>query len=269
MKKSLMLILTVLLAVYLLVCGLFFFLQEQFLFFPEKLDKSYQFNFGQKLEEVNVTMTDGISLHGLLFKAEDSRGLIFYLHGNAGSLRLWGEVAKTYTDLRYDVFVLDYRGYGKSEGFINGQKQLFNDTQTVYDELKKNYSEDKIIILGYSIGTGPASKIAATNNPKLLLLQAPFYNLKDLIKNIFPLFPGFVLKYKLETNRYIKECSMPVVVFHGNQDEVIYHGSSLKLKEHFKTQDTLILLNRQGHNGMTYNQDYTSALEGILEEYSR
>ncbi|MEX2594480.1 MAG: alpha/beta fold hydrolase [Anditalea sp.] len=265
MKKNLMFILTILLALYLLICGLFFFFQEQFLFFPEKLDKNHQFSFGQKFEEINVTMKDGISLHGLLFKADSSKGLIFYLHGNAGSLRLWGEVAKTYTDLNYDVFVLDYRGYGKSEGAITGQGQLFSDIQTVYDELKKRYSEDKIIVLGYSIGTGPASKIAAINGPKLLILQAPFYNLKDLIRNIFPIIPPFVLKYKMETNKYIKDCTMPVVIFHGNQDEVIYHGSSIKLKEHFKEQDSLIFLNRQGHNGMTDNEDYKSALQGILE----
>ena len=74
-----------------------FILQEKLIFFPQKLDKNYQFNFDQKFEEVYITTIDSIYLHGILFKADNSKGLIYYLHGNAGSLSSWGEVAATYT----------------------------------------------------------------------------------------------------------------------------------------------------------------------------
>ena len=76
-------------------------------------------------------------------------------------------MAKTYTDLNYDVFILDYRGYGKSGGVITRENQFHEDTQSAYDELKMEYSEDKIIVLCYSIGTGLASKVASQNKPKL------------------------------------------------------------------------------------------------------
>jgi uncharacterized protein len=74
-------------------------------------------------------------LNGLLFKADSSKGVIFYLHGNAGNIGSWGNVATTYTKLNYDVFIIDYRGYGKSEGKINGQEQLFNDNEAAYNAL--------------------------------------------------------------------------------------------------------------------------------------
>lgn len=199
-----------------------------------------------------------------MFKADSTKGLIFYLHGNAGSLRSWGGVAKTYTDLNYDIFIIDYRGYGKSEGKINGQEQLFEDIKEVYSELTKQYTEDKIIVLGYSIGTGLASKIASINNPNLLILQAPYYSLVDMMKYTYPIIPGFLLKYKLETNKYLKDCQMPVVIFHGDQDRVIYYGSSLKLKREFKESDTLITLSGQGHNGMTDSEIYKSEIRRIL-----
>ena len=259
-----MLILTFLLFLFIIIPGLLFLFQEKLIFFPQKLDKNYQFSFDQKFEEINVTTIDGITLNGLLFKADRSKGLIFYLHGNAGSLSSWGEVARTYTDLNYDVYILDYRGYGKSEGSISGQEQLFQDVQTVYDELTNKYNEDSIIVLGYSIGTGLASKIACTNNPKLLILQAPFYSLTDMMRHTFPIIPTFILKYKFKTNEFIKNCKMPIVIFHGNQDEVIYYGSSLKLKELFKEKDILITLYGQGHNGMTDNQDYIIEIQKIL-----
>lgn len=264
MKKGIFKILTILFSIYILLCGLLYFFQEKLIFFPQHLDKNYKFEFGQNFEELNIKAKDGKLVNGLLFKADSSKGLIFYLHGNAGSLSSWGEVAKTYTDLNYDIFIIDYRSYGKSEGEINGQNQLFEDNQIAYNELKKRYNEDKIIVLGYSIGTGLASKLASTNNPKLLILQAPYYNLTDMMKQRFSFIPTFILKYKFATNEYLKDCKMPVVIFHGNSDEVIYYGSSLKLKEEFKQQDTLITLYGQGHNGMTENDEYKKELTKIL-----
>jgi pimeloyl-ACP methyl ester carboxylesterase len=264
MIKQLIKILTIIISLYILLCGLLYFFQEKLIFFPQKLEKNYRFDFEQEFEEININANDGKSLNGLLFKTDNSKGLIFYLHGNAGSLSSWGDVAKTYTDLNYDVFIIDYRSYGKSEGEISSQNQLFDDSQNAYNELKKRYNEDKIIILGYSIGTGLASKLASTNKPKLLILQAPYYNLTDMMKQRFSFIPTFILKYKFATNEYLKNCKMPVVIFHGNQDEVIYYGSSLKLKKEFKNQDTLITLNGQGHNGMTDNESYKMELAKIL-----
>ncbi len=264
MKKRIIKILTLLISIYILLCGFLFFFQEKLIFFPQHLDKNYKFQFGQQFEELNIKAKDGKLINGLLFKTDNSKGLIFYLHGNAGSLSSWGNVAKTYTDLNYDIFIIDYRSYGKSEGEINGQNQLFEDNQTLYNELKKRYNEDKIIVIGYSIGTGLASKLASTNSPKLLILQAPYYSMTDMMKQRFSFIPTFILKYKLTTSEYLKNCKMPVVIFHGNSDEVIYYGYSLKLKEEFKKQDTLITLNGQGHNGMTDNEQYKKELRKIL-----
>lgn len=264
MRKILMKILIILSILFLSACVLLFLYQEKLIFFPQKLDKSYQFSFDQNFEEIIIKTEDQKILNGLLFKSESPKGLIFYLHGNAGSLCSWGELAQTYTKLHYDVFMLDYRGFGKSEGSISSQRQIFKDVQNAYDEMLKIYSENKIIVLGYSIGTGLAAKLASTNNPKLLILQAPYYSMADMMQHIFPVIPKFMLKYKFETDKYIKDCKMPIVIFHGDQDEVIYYGSSLKLKEQFKKQDTLITLIGQGHNGMTDNPDYEIEIQKIL-----
>ncbi len=248
-----------------LACGLLYSCQEKLIFFPEKLDKDHTFQFDQKFEERNIPTAEGVKLNCLFFRADASKGVILYLHGNGGSLRRWGTVAKRYTDLGYDAFIVDYPGYGKSEGKIHGQEKLYENLQTVYDTIKHIYPENKIVLLGYSIGTGPAAKLASTNNPKLLILQAPYYSLKDLVKHLYPVIPGFLLKYKFQTNEYIQKCKMPVVVFHGDKDEVIYYGSSVKLKQHFKKGDTLITLPGMTHNGMTDNLNYKVAIKVILK----
>ncbi|NOS92965.1 MAG: alpha/beta fold hydrolase [Cyclobacteriaceae bacterium] len=266
MKKILLRILQILLGIYLIICGLLYVNQEKLIFIPQKLDKTFQFQFETPYEEIFIRTRDDSKVHGLLFRAQQSKGLIFYLHGNAGSLASWGAVAKTYTDLNYDVFMLDYRGYGKSDGEIVGEEQLFEDNQAAYEELKKKYPEDQIIILGYSIGTGMAAQLASVNRPKLLILQAPYYSLTDMMKHTFSFVPTFLLKYKFATHAYLKQCKMPVVIFHGNRDEVIYYGSSLKLQQEFKQQDVLITLDNQGHNGMTDNPEYRKLMKRILAD---
>jgi pimeloyl-ACP methyl ester carboxylesterase len=229
------------------------------------LDKSYKFSFAQSFNEVNIKTNDGKSINGLLFKTDSSKSLVFYLHGNAGSLDNWGNVAKRYTDLHYNVFILDYPGYGKSEGSIQSKSQLFDAIQTAYDQMKEQFREDSIVVLGYSIGTGLAAHLAATNHPRLLILQAPYYSLSDMMRHTYPIIPTFLLKYKFQTYEYLENCKMPVAIFHGDQDEVIYYGSSLKLKAAMKTGDTLITLKGQGHNGMTDNPEYITAIQTILK----
>lgn len=262
--KTLLTIIKIAGIAYICCCAALYFLQEKMIFQPEKLPADYPFQFTQPFEELHFTSTGNTVLTGVLFKAEQPKGVIFYLHGNAGSLRSWGEIAKTYTDLHYDLFMLDYRGYGKSGGSITNEKQAHEDVQLAYDSLCRRYNEKDIIVLGYSIGSGMASRLAAFNHPRLLILQAPYYNLPDLVSHIFPVIPVFLLKYKFATSTYIRDCRMPVCIFHGDKDEVIYYGSSVKLKALLKPGDKLITLKNQGHNGMSENRDYCTALQEIL-----
>jgi pimeloyl-ACP methyl ester carboxylesterase len=246
--------------------GLLSFQQERLIFFPEKLPDAYVFRFDQDFEEVWVPAKDGTQLHGLLFRTKEPKGLVFYLHGNAGSVASWGWVAKTYTDLHYDIFVLDYRGYGKSRGKISSEKQFYADAQAAYDALKTRYSEDRIVIAGYSIGTAAAAKLASENQPRLLILQAPYYSLGDLMHNLYPFVPAFLLQYKFETFRFVENTKAPIALFHGDRDEIIYHGSSEKLKAHLKPTDQVIILKNQGHNGMNENPEYQRELARVLTE---
>jgi pimeloyl-ACP methyl ester carboxylesterase len=257
-------ILSIIAIIYILVCLLLYSFQERFIFFPERLAADFRFSFGNKAEEHTIRTADNTLLHSLLFKADSARGVIFYLHGNAGSLRHWSEEATVYTQLGYDVFMPDYRGYGKSEGVIRNEAGLHADVQTIYNWLKKRYAENSIIVLGYSLGTGMAAKLAAGNSPGLLILQAPYYSLPDVMRHHYPIIPTFLLKYRLETFKWIGACSMPVVLFHGNRDEVIPYGSAEKLKPLLKQRDRFVTLDGGTHNGMRLHPDYQTELKKLL-----
>jgi uncharacterized protein len=242
-----------------------YFDQEKIIFRPDILPKDYAFSFAQPFEEIDIKTIDNTNLHGLLFKSENSKGLVFYLHGNSGAVNSFGRFAKIYTDLNYDVFFLDYRGFGKSEGNITSQKDLLEDVQIVYDNFKPKYPEDKIVIAGYSIGTGPATFLASNNNPKKLILHAPYYSLVDIMQQSFSVLPTILLKYPLPTYEYMQSVKAPVTIFHGTSDNTIPYNSSLKLQQLFKQKDKLITLDGESHSGIMSNPQYLEELKKELE----
>ena len=250
---------------YVVLCAGLYFQQERLLFSPARLPADYRFRFPGPFEERWTTAADGTRLHGLLFRAPEAKGLVFYLHGNGGALDSWGHNAACYTALGYDVFLLDYRGYGKSGGRIRSQAQLLSDVQAAYEQLRPEYPESRTVVLGYSVGTGPATWLAAHEHPRLLILQAPYFSLRDMAARNYPFVPGWLLRYPLPTNELIKKVQAPVVLFHGDRDGVIPYASSLRLKALLKPGDELVVLPGAGHNGMTDNPDYRRELARRLQ----
>ena len=267
MKSFLFKILSALLLLYVIVCAGLYFKQELLLFQPQKLPASYQFKLPGRCIEWPVTCPDGTQLSGLLFRTDSAKGLIFFLHGNGGSLAGWGQVAPIYLALGYDVFMVDYRGYGKSQGSITSQAQLLADVEAAYQQVLTRYPERTVVIAGYSLGTGPATWLAAHHQPKLLLLHAPYYSMADMAAHtvgIWPLLPGWLLRYPLPTNEFIKQVRAPIVLVHGDQDQLIPYNSSTRLKLLLKPGDELITIKGAGHNGLLDTPQYQAYLRQLL-----
>ena len=141
-------ILIVVVAAYLLISLLLYFLQDYLMFKPEKLPADFQFHYeNQEIEEYNVETRDGATINGLRFKAREPKGVVFYLKGNSKSIRGWGKFAVDFTRLGYDVLMVDYRGFGKSTG-RRTQKAIKRDMQVIYNKLKEKVNEKYIILYG-------------------------------------------------------------------------------------------------------------------------
>ena len=302
--------------IYAAVCTFLYFGQESLIFHPQKLDSDFNFGkLFPNSQEINIKNPDNINLNGLFLESQntnlilpsnlsnfanqtvnstsnlqipqtqnlqnsklrkDSKGLIFYLHGNSGSIAGWGNIAKFYNELGFDVLIPDYRGFGKSEGKVISQEQLFEDNQIFYNFAKSIYPENKITVIGFSIGTGMAAKITQNNKPKQLILQAPYYNLHTVMTDNFLFVPDFLLKYKLETTKYLENSQVPTTIFHGNLDETISYSNSVqieaKLNENLKktknqevSKTKLITLPNQTHMGIEENEIYQREIKKILE----
>ena len=253
-----------------LIVGVFLLIgchQERMVFHAEAIPQDFKYEFDNSFEEVFIPINDEVKINGLLFKTKDSKGLVFYLHGNSGTLKTWGTVADLYLKNNYDFFIMDYRQFGKSTGVINKEKAMYNDVQVVYDSIQSqfHYQEKDIVLIGYSIGTGFSTKLASENNPKQLVLKAPYYSIPNLINQSFKLVPHFIIKYKLPTFKYLKKVKAPVTIFHGDADKTIPIKSSYKLQKHFKTTDSLIVLPGNGHGGLHSNEIYQAGIDKILE----
>ncbi len=252
--------------IYLLIVCYVYFNQEAMIFQATKLPKEYKYDYNQYFEEINIKSFDNTILNGLLFKSKDvSNGLVFYLHGNAGALNTWGNIAENYTNLGYDIFILDYRSYGKSEGEIKSELQFNNDVSAVYKFLLLKYKEENITIIGYSIGTGPATFLASNSNPKQLILQAPYFNFLELSNERVPFIPDFFKKYKFETNKLIPKVKSPIFIFHGDKDQIINYNNAERLSKLLKPNDHFFTLKGQGHIGINENQEYLDELKNILK----
>lgn len=264
-KRVIYVLLALVLIFYIAACIWFYTSQEQALFKTVKTPVGHKYTFAQRHEERQISMPDGVKLQGLLFKTESSKGLILWLPGGRGMLDSIGNDAKYYTDLGYDIFMLNYRGFGKSEGKISSEDQFNLDMQTVYDYFKKEYDEKQIVIFGYSLGSGPAAALASNNSPKMLILQAPYYSMTEMVQTAVPYLPiSLLLNYKFPTYESIKRVESPVVIFHGDADRNIHPEVAGRLKKNLKPDDQVIILRIQGHNEFVKNQVYLSELRRVL-----
>ncbi len=269
-RKTILRAAGILLIAYILLCLCYYSFQEKFLFTNTR-PTSYAYHFDNQFEEHNIQTKDGKKLNGLLFRSSSSKGLVFYLHGGGHALDKWGQYAGTYLKLGYDIFFLDYRGFGKSEGNVPTEKQLYSDVQDAYNNLKGSYQEDRIVVLGYSFGTAAAAMLAAHNSPKLLILQAPYYNGDEAVKGNYPflyaIIPSFLLKYKLKVNEFVKGTQAPIVILHGRNDSTFSVAQAYRLKALLKPTDELTVLDKQGHDHFTENPAYSIELERIFSKY--
>lgn len=244
-----------------------YFKQERFFFNPKHLDSDYVFQFDDTFEELNIPVSEGVSLNALLFKTEQERkGVIVYFHGNAGAIHDWGKRAPLYLDNGYDILFFDYRGYGKSTGRYSNADGLLGDGQAVYDYVKQRYKESEMVVLGYSLGSGIAAYVASKNNPKQLILNAPYYSWKTLIaEEIAPPIPRFLVKYDIPTYTYIEAVKCPITVFYGTRDFLIHPDTNAKKLQAIKPNNIVLYpITDGGHNGLHITKQYYDALKTLL-----
>lgn len=242
-----------------------YFLQERFIFKPEKLKKDFQFKYDAPFKEYFFEIEKGVSINGLHFYRDNPKGLILYFHGNTRSIKGWARYAKDFYRYDYDVVLVDYRGFGKSTG-KRSEKDMLSDMQFVYEKLKAQYGEDHLIVYGRSMGSGFATKLACDNSPRYLILDAPYYSFKKVVERFLPILPvRFVLRFHLRTDKWITGVKCHTYIIHGTKDWLIPIRHSERLQKINARMITLIRINGGGHNNLPSFDDYHNFVRDILK----
>ncbi len=252
----------IVLILYIALLALLYFFQERLIFFPSKLESNHDFSFDRPFEEINLDV-NGTRISGLKFLAQSrgggqiygdangegraKNGAAIFFHGNAGNLQGWGGYARFFTDLGYDFYLFDYRGYGKSGGEISSQEQLYADADAMMQLVLREYDASEVAAVGYSVGSGLAARAAQKYGAKQLVLIAPYFSLEELAREKMPFVPKFLIKYKIPTFEFVGGFSGPVTIFHGEHDELIGVDNSRRLFKFLKPGDKIYELNA-GHN---------------------
>jgi alpha-beta hydrolase superfamily lysophospholipase len=264
MKKFLYRILILAVILYVGACAYMYFMQESFIFDPDKLSAKEKLAFGK---EISIPTSDGIVLSGIISPSKDAsrKRLVFFLHGNAGNLSNQEQPAEFYTAKGYDFFSFDYRSFGKTKGELIDQDQFFSDVRTAYREMKKRYTEDSIVVIGYSVGTASAAMITEVENPSKLVLIAPYYSLIDMTHRNYPFIPSFLLKYKFETNEHLKRIKEPVLLVHGDKDVVLPFEGSKMLSGFLNLKSKFVPIKGLGHDDFEFNEVYDMEVSRFLK----
>lgn len=256
----------IVLVAYAVISVLLYYLQDYFLFKPEKLPKDFNFYYeNQTVSEYNIETRDGAVINGLHFSVEKPLGVVLYLKGNSKSIKGWGKFAVDFTRNNYDVIMVDYRGFGKSTG-KRSQKAIKHDLQFIYNKIREKVSEKYIIIYGRSMGSGFATKLASMNSPKMLVLDAPYYSLTKVTGRYMPFMPlSIILKYPMPTYKWLKYVKCPIYIIHGTKDKLIPFSSSVKLSQVNPKLTRLHPIIDGGHKNLNNFESYHKILTEIIK----
>ncbi len=254
---------------YVAVSAYLYFRQESLIFFPQTLPADYEFPYAAPFEEVFLTAEAGeeqVILHALHFfaDADEPKGIVLYLHGNGSTLGELGDEAAILTEQGVDVFMIDYRGYGKSSGRLNSEADLFADSDAAYDYVAARFPDSQIVLYGRSLGTGLATRLAALHDVRLLILEAPYFSIHFIVRRVAPFLPSGLLKYPLRTDQWILEVDCPVYLFHGTEDEVLPYQFSQQLAEIVPTEHELFLIDGARHSNLPDTLEYRREIARIL-----
>lgn len=259
-------LLLILLVSYALLATFFYVFQESFLFQAKRMNHHEEFRFDFPFEERNHTMSDGGTINSLFLRTPNAKGAILFFHGNAGDLTRWGKIAQDFTAYGYDILVFDYRGYGKSTGH-RSMHRMNEDGHELYKSLLKEYDEKDIVIYGRSIGCAMATWLAARVQARMLLLETPFYAIKEVFAFRLLLLPArLVLRFPFSNARYFPRVQSPIHIIHGTMDGVVPYYSGKKLYSAFKDQQkiTFTTISGGGHNDLISFEAFSVWLEEKL-----
>ena len=226
--------------------------EERFIFFPTVYPRGNYQDAGTipKLEDCWFTSEDGVKLHGWFAPADTPIATLVMSHGNAGNISHRVPIIYALRDLGFNVFMFDYRGYGRSEGSPNEQG-VYRDGRAAFDFISRRADVDSssIILFGTSLGGAVAVEVALHRPAAGLVLESTFSSARDVARVAYPFLPvQFVLRTKFDSFEKIRSIHLPLLSSHGDRDSIIPISLGRKLYDAANQPKRFYLVKGADHN---------------------
>ncbi len=256
-------------ALYLYVMSDLYFNQTHHVYFPEKEWEATPAQAGLPFEDVTFTTSDGVKLSAWYVPTANAKGTALIFHGNARNMSSDMDVIEMFPAYGWNVLIIDYRGFGKSEGSPT-EEGTYLDAKAAWDWLlqTKNESPGRIVIVGRSLGGAIASQLASIENPGGLIMEATFTSLPEVGQERYPMFPVKLLsKFQYNTRDYLTKVKCHVLIIHSRDDEIVKFQHAQKLMAAIPGEKTLVEIGGLHRGGYLPTRGiYLRGMQDFLEK---
>lgn len=226
-------ILCVLAAVYAGLMLVLYFFQARLVFYPETGREiiATPSQAGLPYEDIRLTTSDGLGLHGWYIPAPQPRGTVLFLHGNAGNISHRIDSLQMLHRLGYSTLIFDYRGYGNSGG-TPSEQGTYRDAEVAWRYLteQRRIPACRIVLFGESLGGAVGAWLAARQKPAALVIASGFTSVPGLAQHFYPYLPvRWLARIRYDTEKNLRAVAAPVLIAHSPEDEIVpfEHGRAL------------------------------------------
>jgi fermentation-respiration switch protein FrsA (DUF1100 family) len=221
---------------------------------PDKLSLKY--------EDIFFPTSDATSLNGWYIAHKNAKGTILFMHGNAWNISYYTDALNDFYLLGFNVFIFDYRGYGKSEGSPS-ENGTYEDAKSAYDFLvnQKDIKPKDIILVGRSLGGAIASQLASHISPKALILESTFSDIKELASYRYPFIPKFIVDFNYVTAQHLNKINTPTLIVHSKDDKTVPFTHGVDIFK--KAKEPKMFLELKGTHNRCYEQDKEKYINGV------
>jgi fermentation-respiration switch protein FrsA (DUF1100 family) len=246
--------------------------ENKIIFHPSRYPEGFwePVSVGVPAQDIYFTSEDGIKLHGWFIPDPNAVATLLWFHGNAGNLSHRLDNIQLLAPLNLNIFIFDYRGYGRSEGEPNEQG-IYKDSKAAYNTVVglNTVTVDTLFLFGRSLGGICAVETALDHPARGLILESVFTSASDMSRQVSPLIPlGWAIRSKLDAIGKVPHLTLPKLFLHGTRDEVVPYDLGRKLFDSAVEPKTFYPIEGAGHND-TYilgGRDYFNALSLFITE---
>ena len=244
---------------------------NHFIYFPERDIFQDPRDFGLEFEDVYLTTTDGVRIHGWFVPGSGGPTLVWF-HGNGGNIsHRVDNIAGLHGHLGVSILIIDYRGYGLSEGSPTEQGTYLDAEAAVAHALSRpDVDPERVVLFGRSLGCAVAAEMAVRHDAYAVVLESPFTSVLAMARQAYPFLPGvgLLVGNMYDTLDKVARIDAPIMVLHGDSDEIVPFEMGREVFEAAPEPKRFFAIRDAGHND-TYGvggAPYLDALGSFLAE---